>query len=56
MNKEQIEKIRACVVGILDQVELLLSGQGSLTEQGEERLEEIKSYASQIDDLTECVE
>lgn len=50
MNNEQIEKIRDCLAAISNQVESL-SYQESLSEQGEERLEEIKRRVFQIDDI-----
>lgn len=50
MNNEQVERIRDCVAAILGQVESL-SFQESLSEQGEERLEEIKRRVLQIKDI-----
>jgi len=50
MTSEEKEKIRDCVAAILGQVESL-SFQESLSEQGEERLEEIKRRVLQIKDI-----
>lgn len=50
MTSEEKEKIRACVAAILGQVESL-SFQEGLSEQGEERLKEIKRRVLQTKDI-----
>ena len=50
MTNQQIEKIRDCLVAILEQVEMLFY-YGSLLEQRKERLEEIKGRVLRIRDI-----
>jgi hypothetical protein len=50
MTNRQIEKIRNCLVAILEQVEML-SYYGILLEQRKERLEQIKDRVLRIRDI-----
>ena len=50
MTNQQIEKIRNCLITILEQVEMLLC-YGTLLEQRKQRLEEIKGRVLQIRDV-----
>ncbi|MBA7530046.1 hypothetical protein ES705_22249 [subsurface metagenome] len=50
ITNQQIEKIRHCLVAILRQVEFM-SCQGTLLEQGKERLKEIKGRVLEIKDI-----